>query len=52
MAEKRERKAKPTAYFDYNLVFILIFLICFGLLMLYSSSSYIAAKEHEDGMYY
>lgn len=52
MAEKRERKAKPISYFDYNLVFILIFLICFGLVMLYSSSSYIATNSYGDSTYF
>lgn len=52
MAEKRERKEKPTSYFDYNLLFILIFLICFGLVMLYSSSSYTATNNYGDGAYF
>ena len=29
------------AYFDYGLVAVLIFLICFGLIMLYSTSYYL-----------
>ncbi len=52
MAEKRERKTKSIAYFDYNLVFILIFLICFGLVMLYSSSSYMAANKYGGSAYF
>ncbi len=46
---------RTTSYFDYNLLFLVIFLICFGLVMLYSSSSYIcanSAKYRYDGAYY
>ena len=58
--EKREeqpkkRRARTTTYFDYNLLFLIIFLICFGLVMLYSSSSYLAANSalyRYDGAYY
>lgn len=58
--EKREeqpkkRRARTTTYFDYNLLFLIIFLICFGLVMLYSSSSYLAANSAlygYDGAYY
>jgi cell division protein FtsW len=43
---------KEKYYFDYNLLFIIIFLLCFGLVMLYSSSSYIAANTYGDSAYY
>ncbi len=59
MSEKkhsgRKRKERAISYFDYNLLFLIIFLICFGLVMLYSSSSYIAANSSlygYDGAYY
>lgn len=59
MSEKnrseRKRKERTISYFDYNLLFLIIFLICFGLVMLYSSSSYIAAnsaKYNYDAAYY
>jgi len=48
-------REKSTTYFDYNLLFLIIFLICFGLVMLYSSSSYVAANSslfNYDGAYY
>lgn len=51
MAGKR-RKKKYTTYFDYNLFFITIFLLCFGLVMLYSSSSYTSANKYGDSAYY
>ena len=52
--EKKKEKKKPKAsvYFDYNLLFIVIFLVCFGLVMLYSSSAYIAANKFQDSAYY
>lgn len=52
---ERRRERRATSYFDYNLLFLIIFLICFGLVMLYSSSSYIcanSAKYRYDGAYY
>lgn len=50
-AQKTE-KEKTTTYFDYNLLFIIIFLVCFGLVMLYSSSSYVAANKYGNSAYY
>lgn len=46
------KKEKSIKYFDYNLLFIVIFLICFGLVMLYSSSSYIAANKKGTSIFY
>ena len=37
-----KKKEHSIAYFDYSLLAILICLICFGLVMLYSTSSYSA----------
>ncbi len=45
-------ESKRRFYFDYSMLFILIFLICFGLVMLYSSSSYLAANEFGDSAHY
>lgn len=41
MGQKRERN-----YYDYSLVFIIIFLLCFGLVMLYSTTSYEAQLQN------
>lgn len=49
---RRERKPKGTTYFDYNLLFIVIFLLGFGLVMLYSSSSYISSNTYGDSAHY
>ena len=50
--EKTREKKKKIAYFDYNLLFLVIFLLSFGLVMLYSSSAYISANKYGDGAYY
>ena len=51
---KRRKAVKKQAvhYFDYSLLAIIIFLMCFGLVMLYSISSYEARTEYGDGMYF
>ena len=48
----RRRTQKTEYYFDYSLLAIIIFLMCFGLVMLYSISSYEARTEYGDGMYF
>ena len=37
---KNTADAGTTKYFDYSLLFIIIFLVLFGLVMLYSVSAY------------
>ena len=49
---KTGKKEKKIRYFDYNLLFLLIFLICFGLVMLYSASSYSASINFSNSAYY
>ncbi|MDD6038027.1 MAG: putative peptidoglycan glycosyltransferase FtsW [bacterium] len=51
MAKKRKKK-KQIKYFDYSLLFIIIFLICFGLVMLYSTSAYDAQDTFGDPTHY
>ncbi len=46
------KETKKVQYFDYSLFTIVIFLFCFGLIMLYSTSSYSAQIDYGDGMYY
>ncbi len=43
---------KKIKYFDYTLLFVIIFLLSFGLVMLYSSSSYAGMVYYDDAMYY
>ena len=53
--QTRKRKEKAVSYFDYNLLFLVVFLVCFGLVMLYSSSSYLCANSSMygyDGAFY
>ena len=47
----KEVKGK-SKYFDYNLLAIVVFLACFGLVMLYSTSSYSAQLKFGDSMYF
>ena len=39
------RFAERIHYYDYNLIAVVILLTCFGLIMLYSTSSYIAGVK-------
>ena len=50
--EASSRKKRMVRFFDYNLLTILISLICFGLVMLYSSSAYGVLLRHGDSMHY
>lgn len=54
MASRKVRKKtkKTIRYFDYSLFAVMVFLICFGLVMLYSTSSYEALTKFGDGMYF
>ena len=47
-----EEKKKEIKYFDYGLLTVLIFLICFGLVVLYSTSYYSAQIKFDDGKFY
>lgn len=45
-------RAKKPEYYDYSLLAVIILLITFGLVMLYSTSSYMAQIDWGDDMYY
>lgn len=49
---KEKRKRKEDLFFDYTLLFIVLFLIIFGLVMLYSTSSYTATLKNNDPAFY
>lgn len=49
---KRRRKEQSEYFFDYSLLFIVLFLLGFGLVMIYSASSYEAFQEFQDAAYY
>lgn len=48
----RTGEKKVTHYYDYSLVAVIILLTCFGLIMLYSTSSYLAEVQQGDDMFY
>ena len=48
----RTGKPEKIKYFDYSLLFIIIFLVGFGLVMLYSVSSYEAQSTFGNSAYY
>lgn len=52
--EERERgKARKFhSYYDYSLLFLTLFLVCFGLVMIYSTSSYNASRKYGDPAYF
>lgn len=55
--QKNKKKSKiklftDTTYFDYPTLFIIIFLIGFGLMMIFSTSSYRAYSEMGDSAFY
>lgn len=49
---RRKRKEQSEYFFDYSLLFIVLFLLGFGLVMIYSASSYEAFQAYEDTTYY
>ena len=51
MADK-VKKRTARRFYDYNLLAVVIILICFGLVMLYSASSYESTSLFGDDMYY
>ncbi|MDL2249426.1 putative lipid II flippase FtsW [Lachnospiraceae bacterium OttesenSCG-928-J05] len=56
-AKTKKMKAKTISkstseYFDYSLLAVLVFLVCFGLVMLYSVSSYSALIKYGNSMHY
>ena len=61
MKEKKKEKNKTSENikkaerqgYDYSLIFIVLFLLAFGLVLLYSTSSYLGAAEHNgDSAFY
>ena len=52
MADGKKKKEKRERYYDYSLLAVIIFLCCFGLIMVYSSSSYAAQLKTGDSLFY
>lgn len=49
---RRKRKEQTEYFFDYSLLFVVLFLLGFGLIMIYSASSYEAFQSFGDAAYY
>ena len=49
---KRRRKEQTEYFFDYSLLFVVLFLLGFGLIMIYSASSYCATEDFGDPAHY
>lgn len=45
-------RKKMHSYYDYSLLFLILFLVCFGLVMIYSTSSYNAQRIYGDATHY
>lgn len=50
--QPQPKKKKPRRFYDYSLLFTIIFLTVFGLVMIYSSSSYNAQVLGQGPAYY
>lgn len=48
MAHRKRKREKTRRYYDYSLLVTIIFLCCFGLVMIYSSSAYVAGLDYAD----
>lgn len=46
------KKNKPKRFYDYSLLFAIIFLTAFGLVMIYSASSYTAQLKYNNASYF
>lgn len=51
-SRKKRGRRKRVDYYDYSLLAVIILLTCFGLIMLYSTSSYMAEVKYGDDMYF
>lgn len=50
---RRVRSRQQESFFDYSLLFIVLFLLAFGLVMLYSASAYDASLHYNgDSAYF
>ena len=46
------KKKKNRRFYDYSLLFTIIFIMAFGLVMIYSASSYMAQLKYGDAAYF
>ena len=52
LSKKKAKDKGVHTYYDYSLLVLTLFLIGFGLIMIYSTSSYNATRYMGDPMYY
>ncbi len=50
--KKRRTKEQTGYFFDYSMLLIVLFLLGFGLIMIYSASSYTSFREYQDAAFY
>ena len=50
--QQNTKRVRVKRYYDYSLLFLIVFLVGFGLIMIYSTSSYNAMKYYNDPMLY
>lgn len=48
----KKKRGRVPHYFDYNLLFLIIFIIAFGLVMLYSATAFTASLNENNPTYY
>ncbi|MBR5636033.1 MAG: cell division protein FtsW [Pseudobutyrivibrio sp.] len=49
---RQRKKIKKLLNFDYTLLFLVVFILAFGLVMLYSTSAYAASLKQGNSIYY
>lgn len=49
---ERKRQARQQRYMDYTLIFVVLFLLAFGMVMIYSTSSYESQLQMGNSMFY
>jgi cell division protein FtsW len=52
VSRKKKKKEQSEYFFDYSLLFVVLFLMGFGLVMIYSTSSYEANQQFGSASYY
>lgn len=52
ITSKKEKRKREGGYFDYSLLFVWIFIMLLGYVLLYSASSYTALNKYGDAAYF